>query len=122
MSTTCYFCKRERADSQCETCKRAVCIQCSSNHNCYERQGRTALLVGMVLSALIAFPAHAALKPGDKAQAFSAKASLAGKELEFSLKSALKKGPIVLYFYPAAFTKGCSLEAHGFAENKEKFE
>src|SRR6516165_9589905 len=100
MSTTCYFCKRERADSQCETCKRSVCIQCSSNHNCYERQGYKALLVGMAF--LIALPAFAALKPGDKAHDFSAKASQAGKEIEFSLKSALKKGPVVVYFYPAA--------------------
>jgi hypothetical protein len=39
MSVTCYFCKRERSESQCETCKRWVCIECSSNHDCYERQG-----------------------------------------------------------------------------------
>src|SRR5262249_45537181 len=98
------------------------CIQCSSNHNCYERQGRAAPWVGMVLAALIALPAFAALKPGDKAQVFSAKASLAGKETGFSLKDALKKGPTVVYFFPAAFTGGCNPEAHAFAENKDKFD
>ena len=64
----------------------------------------------------------AALKPTDKAPDFSAKASLAGKEIDFSLKAALKKGPVVVYFYPSAFTGGCNIEAHTFAENKEKFD
>jgi peroxiredoxin len=64
----------------------------------------------------------AALKQGDKAPDFSAKASLAGKEFAFSLKDALKKGPVVVYFYPSAFTGGCNIEAHTFAENKEKFD
>jgi peroxiredoxin Q/BCP len=80
------------------------------------------LLVGILLSASIAFPAFAALKQSDKAPDFSAKASLAGKELSFSLKAALKKGPVVVYFYPSAFTGGCNIEAHTFAENKEKFD
>src|SRR6204780_3390072 len=60
-------------------------------------------------------------KPGDKAPDFSARASLAGKEFTFSLKRALKKGPVIIYFYPSAFTKGCDLEAHTFAEQKEQF-
>jgi peroxiredoxin len=80
------------------------------------------LLVGALLSGLIAVPAYAALKNGDKAPDFSAKASLAGKEFKFSLADALKKGPVVVYFYPAAFTGGCNIEAHTFAENKEKFD
>jgi peroxiredoxin len=75
-----------------------------------------------LLCSALAIPAYAALKTGDKAPDFSAKASLAGKEFDFSLKDALKKGPVVVYFYPSAFTGGCNIEAHTFAENKEKFE
>jgi thioredoxin-dependent peroxiredoxin len=78
--------------------------------------------VGALVASLLAFPALAALKPGDKAPDFDAKASIAGKTFDFSLAAALKKGPVVVYFYPAAFTGGCNLEAHTFAENKEKFE
>jgi peroxiredoxin Q/BCP len=81
-----------------------------------------SLVLGMVLSGAIALPALAALKEGDKAADFSAKASMAGTEFDFSLKAALKKGPVVVYFYPSAFTGGCNLEAHTFAENKEKFD
>jgi peroxiredoxin len=79
-------------------------------------------IVGVLMLGLIALAAFAALKPGEKAPDFSAKASLAGKEINFSLKSALKKGPVVVYFYPSAFTGGCNIEAHTFAENKEKFD
>jgi thioredoxin-dependent peroxiredoxin len=60
--------------------------------------------------------ASAMLKPGDKAPEFTAQASLGGKEFNFSLAEALKKGPVVLYFYPAAFTSGCTTEAHDFAD------
>lgn len=77
---------------------------------------------GLLMAAVVTVPAFAALKPSDKAPDFSAKASLAGKEFNFSLKDALKKGPVVVYFYPSAFTGGCNLEAHTFAENKEKFD
>ena len=79
-------------------------------------------LVGILVSATLAVPAFAALKLNDKAPEFSAKASLAGKEFDFSLKAALKKGPVVVYFYPSAFTGGCNIEAHTFAENKDKFD
>jgi peroxiredoxin Q/BCP len=75
----------------------------------------------LTLSALIAVPAFAALKVGDKAPDFNAEASLAGKSFQFSLASALKSGPVVLYFYPAAFTPGCTIEAHNFAEATDKF-
>ena len=61
-------------------------------------------------------PAWAALKVGDAAPDFTAPATLGGKEFTFHLKDALKKGPVVVYFYPAAFTKGCTIEAHDFAE------
>ena len=74
------------------------------------------------MAAVVAVPAFAALKQNDKAPDFSTKASLAGKEFNFSLKDALKKGPVVVYFYPSAFTGGCNIEAHTFAENKEKFD
>src|SRR5271155_5545115 len=80
------------------------------------------LFLGLAISALIALPVLAALKLGDKAPDFSAKASLAGKEFNFSLQDALKKGPAVVYFYPSAYTKGCDLEAHTFAQEKDKFD
>lgn len=76
----------------------------------------------VVFSALVALPVLAALKVGDKAPDFAAQASLAGKEFNFSLADALKKGPVVVYFYPSAYTKGCDLEAHTFAEQKDKFD
>jgi len=79
-------------------------------------------LLGTLLSMVVAAPLFAALKQGDTAADFSTKASLAGKEFNFSLKDALKKGPVVVYFYPSAFTGGCNIEAHTFAENKEKFD
>lgn len=78
------------------------------------------LLMG-VLSA-ITLPAMAALKQGDAAPDFTTKASHAGKAFTYSLKDALKKGPVVVYFYPSAYTGGCNLQAHTFAENKEKFD
>ncbi|MGN6214004.1 peroxiredoxin [Parafilimonas sp.] len=61
------------------------------------------------------------LSKGAKAPMFTSNASLAGNEFEFSLKEALEKGPVVVYFYPAAYTGGCDLEAHTFAEMKDKF-
>jgi peroxiredoxin len=61
------------------------------------------------------------LSIGSNAPAFTAKASLAGKDFDFSLKKALAKGPVVVYFYPSAYTGGCDLEAHTFAELKDKF-
>ena len=78
-------------------------------------------LVAALITALIAIPAYAALPDGAKAPDFSTEASLAGKEFKFSLADALKKGPVVLYFYPAAFTPGCTVEAHEFAEATAKF-
>ena len=71
--------------------------------------------------ALFALPALAALKPGDAAPDFKAQASLGGSVFSFSLSDALKKGPVVLYFYPAAFTTGCTMEAHDFAEATDEY-
>ena len=81
------------------------------------------LLAYALLGSILGVPAaYAAKKPGDMATDFKARASLAGKEFDFSLKDALAKGPVVVYFYPAAYTKGCNIEAHTFAENKDKFD
>src|SRR6266480_1282092 len=62
------------------------------------------VILGLALSVLICLPVLAALKVGDKAPDFSARASLAGKEFNFVLADALKKGPVVVYFYPSAYT------------------
>jgi thioredoxin-dependent peroxiredoxin len=78
-------------------------------------------LVAALIAVLAAIPAVAALPDGTQAPDFNTTASLAGKEFKFSLAAALKKGPVVLYFYPAAFTPGCTVEAHEFAEATAKF-
>jgi thioredoxin-dependent peroxiredoxin len=80
------------------------------------------LLLNLMLSSLAALPPLATLTTGDIAPDFTARASLAGREFTFSLSNALKKGPVVVYFYPSAFTKGCDIEAHTFAEQKDKFD
>jgi thioredoxin-dependent peroxiredoxin len=72
-------------------------------------------------AGLLAGPSYAALQPGTAAPDFTTQATLAGKPFTFSLADALKKGPVVLYFYPAAFTPGCTIEAHEFAEATDKF-
>jgi peroxiredoxin Q/BCP len=72
-------------------------------------------------SALLAAPLYAALQTGVQAPDFTTQATLAGKPFKFSLADALKSGPVVLYFYPAAFTPGCTVEAHEFAEATDKF-
>jgi peroxiredoxin len=78
-------------------------------------------VVSVVAASAVALPAFAALEQGASAPDFKAQASLAGKEFTYSLKDALKKGPVVVYFYPAAFTPGCNIQAHTFAENYDKF-
>lgn len=78
--------------------------------------------VGVVALVLAAGPpALAALPVGATAPDFTAPASMAGKEFPFSLAKALQKGPVVLYFFPAAFTKGCTIEAHEFAEAQPQY-
>ena len=74
-----------------------------------------------VVTAFLSGAAHAALNPGDQAPDFKTQASLAGDAFTFSLAEALKKGPVVLYFYPAAFTSGCTIEAHNFAEAVDSY-
>jgi thioredoxin-dependent peroxiredoxin len=82
-----------------------------------------SILAGALAATLLtAVPAFAALSTGTAAPDFTAEASLAGKDFTFSLKEALKKGPVVVYFYPSAYTGGCDLEAHTFATDKAKFD
>lgn len=79
------------------------------------------LISAGLLAACLALPAQAALEAGAVAPDFKTQASLAGKAFSFSLKEALKKGPVVVYFYPSAYTNGCNIQAHGFAENIDRF-
>jgi peroxiredoxin len=79
-------------------------------------------LLGLLLSIALTATAWAALKNGDMAPDFSAQASLAGKAFSYSLADALKKGPVVVYFYPSAFTQGCNVEAHTFSERRGDFD
>ena len=77
--------------------------------------------LAILYGALTAPWAQAGLKVGDKAPDFAAEASLGGEVFKFSLAEALRQGPVVLYFYPAAFTPGCTVEAHEFAEATNTF-
>jgi peroxiredoxin len=70
---------------------------------------------------MAATPASAALRVGAKAPDFATQGALGGKPFAFHLSEALKKGPVVLYFFPKAFTKGCTLEAHAFSEAAKDF-
>ena len=79
-----------------------------------------ALGLGVALATL-PVPGIAALQQGAKAPDFTLNAALAGKPFSLSLKQALRKGPVVLYFFPAAFTPGCTVEAHLFAEANSQF-
>ncbi len=75
----------------------------------------------LFLSLCLAGTASAALKVGDTAPDFTAQAAVGGKAFDFKLSEALKQGPVVLYFFPKAFTKGCTEEAHEFAEAAESY-
>ena len=83
---------------------------------------RSAIIATVSLALACATPALAALPVGATAPDFTTEASLAGKPMPFNLAQALKKGPVVLYFFPAAFTSGCTAEAHEFAEATDSFE
>jgi thioredoxin-dependent peroxiredoxin len=78
-------------------------------------------LAPLALSLSLAAPAWAALDIGDAAPNFTADAALGGRVFKFSLAESLAKGPVVLYFFPAAFSEGCSIEAHEFAEAIDRF-
>lgn len=75
----------------------------------------------LTVLALVATSAFAALKSGDTAPPFTAQASLAGKPFPYSLKESLAKGPVVVYFYPSAFTAGCNVQAHEFSTKADRF-
>ena len=82
---------------------------------------RAAFPAALVLTALVSPAAHAVLKVGDAAPAFTTPAAVAGKPFTFDMKAALAKGPVVLYFFPKAFSQGCTIEAHAFAEASPAF-
>ena len=88
----------------------------------HARRPILATAIGFAIAcAALAAPALAALKAGDKAPDFNAPAYLAGKPFNFDLGDALKHGAVVVYFFPAAHTSGCNLEAHLFSEATDKF-
>ena len=73
------------------------------------------------LVALVSTPVLAALPMGAAAPQILTEGAMAGKTFKFDLKQALKKGPVVLYFFPKAFTQGCTLETHAFADASDRF-
>ena len=81
----------------------------------------TSGITAALLATLLPLSAQAALKVGDNAPAFTTQAAVAGKAFEFDMRAALQKGPVVLYFFPKAFTLGCTMEAHAFAEATPQF-
>ena len=82
---------------------------------------RLTLAAALLAAIGPATPSFAALKVGAHAPDFSAPAYLAGKPFNFDLADALKKGPVVVYFFPAAHTAGCNIEAHLFSQAIDKF-
>ena len=78
-------------------------------------------IVGIGITILAAAPTAAALPTGAKAPNFTTQGAIAGKPFRLNLAEQLKHGPVVLYFYPKAFTKGCTLEAHAFSEAAKDF-
>lgn len=109
-----------RARDRMTTGRRGV----TGSNRSFRRQRRSVLKrlmpVGLAC-CILSSPLYAELKRGAVAPDFTTQATLAGKPFTFSLASALKSGPVVLYFYPAAFTNGCTVEAHEFAEATDKF-
>ncbi|HEU4705027.1 MAG TPA: peroxiredoxin [Sphingomicrobium sp.] len=79
------------------------------------------ILSGLALAILAAAPAAAALPVGARAPDFVTTGAMAGKPFQLHLKRELRKGPVVLYFFPKAFTKGCTLEARAFSEASAEF-
>src|SRR6476469_939689 len=75
------------------------------------------LFTALAAATIIAAPASAALKVGDKAPDFTTTGAVGGKEFKIHLSDQLRKGPVVLYFFPKAFTSGCTSEAHAFSES-----
>jgi peroxiredoxin len=79
------------------------------------------LMLGLAVAVLAASPATAALKPGAKAPNFTTTGAVGGKPFRLELARQLRKGPVVLYFFPKAFTSGCTAEAHAFSESIDQF-
>ena len=79
------------------------------------------ILLALAVAGFASAPALAALKVGDRAPDFTTVGAVGGKEFRINLANQLKKGPVVLYFFPKAFTSGCTAEAHAFSENIGKF-
>lgn len=79
------------------------------------------IILGLIAVLAVATPASAALKPGAKAPDFVTTGAIAGKPFQLRLKEELRKGPVVLYFYPKAYTKGCTLEARAFSQAAPAF-
>jgi thioredoxin-dependent peroxiredoxin len=77
--------------------------------------------IACTLALMATTTCFAALKAGDPAPAFSAAASLAGKPFTYSLKDGLARGPVVVYFYPSAYTEGCNIQAHEFSTKADQF-
>lgn len=83
---------------------------------------RKPLLAAAALAiAMFPLSASAELAQGARAPYFATQGAKAGKPFQFDLRQALRRGPVVLYFYPKAFTQGCTLEAHAFAEATDEF-
>ena len=87
----------------------------------FRKSALISSLVAFSLAVVAAPAAMAALKTGAQAMDFTTQAALAGKPFSFTLNEALKDGPVVLYFYPKAFTSGCTIEANQFAEATPEF-
>jgi len=79
------------------------------------------LMFAVVAAATLSSPSFAALKVGAKAPDFTTTGAIGGKEFKLHLAQQLKKGPVVLYFFPKAFTSGCTAEAHAFSESIATF-
>lgn len=79
------------------------------------------LIVAVAIAALAASPALAELPVGSKAPDFSTTGAVAGKPFKLHLAQQLKHGPLVLYFFPKAFTSGCTAEAHAFSDAAAQF-
>lgn len=83
---------------------------------------RAPLILAAAAAALLAAaPAAAALQKGATVPSLVTQGALAGKTFSFNLQQELRKGPVVLYFFPKAFTQGCTLEANAFAEAMDDF-
>ena len=80
------------------------------------------ILIALLASGAVTVSAFAALEVGETAPTFEAQASLAGEPFDFSLRAALDEGPVVVYFYPSAYTQGCNIQAREFAVNMDSFQ